>query len=151
MSALRFDINNCTECIKTNLPAAASGKAAIFDINNCTECIKTNLPAAASGKAATANATTTDDAPQDNGDCTTIDGLLCDTLDSCSKSCAGSFCSNAFKDLLVCEAKFYVPDCNLTADSCPAAESGAYFAGSTWSMTLMVGILGASALVSLVS
>jgi hypothetical protein len=118
-----------------------------FDINNCTQCIKDNLPSAATDQAAASNTTDADpntDAAAGAGNddtCTTVDGVLCETLEACAGSCAGSFCDNAFKDLLVCEANVYVPDCNLTADTCEvpaAADSGAMFLRN--GMVLTIGL-----------
>jgi hypothetical protein len=87
-----------------------------------------------SGNNATANATATATASGSNttnitsAQCQTVDTLLCDTVTACSNRCAGSFCTDAFKKLLVCEAEYYAPNCtNLTAKACavPAKTSGA--------------------------
>ncbi|GKY97014.1 hypothetical protein MPSEU_000660200 [Mayamaea pseudoterrestris] len=127
-----FNINNCTECIKTNLPqSAASSSAATAASTNATD--------------ASANATLSDD------NCATVDGLLCETLDTCSQSCAGNFCSDSFRKLLVCESNSYVPSCNLTADTCQDAnaESGGASLSIVWSSAVMMGVVGTSLLWSL--
>lgn len=85
------------------------------------------------------------------GECNALDGLLCEVVEACSSSCAGLFCTEAFKSLVVCEANALVRDCTLSADSCQiTGESAAFdpwkFTASTVSGLGILGMVASSVL-----
>lgn len=114
-----------------------------------------NLPALDDGgRRFLAGGGNTTDAPEEGnavgGDCSTINSLLCDTVDACSERCGGNFCSGRFKGLLVCEAGQYISDCNVTADTCtePEAAASAGVAMSGTQYAVAMGIMMATALLT---